>query len=80
MAIREVVQPAPQAGSLKHRLNRVIVSDDDIHAVWVIEKNGKRYERSVQVSPALTAQIMARPVVQTVLDQIKDDTYPRTGA
>lgn len=82
MAIREVVQTeTPGAHERRHRLVRVMITEDqDIYATWaVVHRNGKQQTVTTQVSPALKDLIIARVTFQNALQQIADDTYPRTG-
>lgn len=81
MSIREVVQTATADASRVQRMVRVVVTDDSqLYAIWrVMSALGVR-EVSVPVSDTLNANIVARPAFQTMLDNIRDDTFPRTGA
>lgn len=82
MSIREVSEPATVDTSKTQRMVRIIITDDnDIFAVWSVHRaNGKRIERSVQVSAELRALILARVSYQNFLDNIETDTYPRIGS
>ena len=82
MSLREITSTEDSVVTKTHRMMRLIVTDESqIFAVWSIDLgNGKRAERSVAVSPELNADAKANEIIRTLVDSIRDDTFPRTGA
>jgi hypothetical protein len=81
MAIREVAV-AVEAPSVAHRLLRIeLTADEQIVAVWAIrDRRGKTREARIAVTQAIADAIRTRPSFQAAIDQIAEDTFPRTGA
>jgi DNA invertase Pin-like site-specific DNA recombinase len=81
MPIRTVDVNDPAPAKRTQKLQRVVIQDDgSIAAHWVIQKkDGTRDQVSVEVSASTTANITARPAFQKLLDDIRDDTFSRTG-
>jgi hypothetical protein len=66
------------ATSGQKELVRLSLSVEGILAVWNIPGQfGGRTEVTVEVSASLAQAIMARPTLQTILDQLRDDTSAR---
>lgn len=61
-------------------MTRVFITEDQqIYAVWTVQKGNRHREYTVPVSETLRAQIMGRASVQTMIDNVRDDTKDRTG-
>lgn len=81
MSVREVAAVAPILAVRPHTLQRVTLVDGQLYAEWTITlPNGRRASRSVPVSEAMNATLTGRAAFVAMLDSIRDDTFPRTGA
>lgn len=65
----------------RQRLERIVFNDNGaISAHWIVTKrNGQSEQVVVEVSALIVANIVARAAVIKLLDDIKDDTFPRSG-
>lgn len=81
MAIREITTSEPATITTRRaEMMRVLVTEDqEIFAIWRIEKGGRVREFSVPVGKALRDNIVARPGFISILNAIRDDTHPRTN-
>ena len=81
MTIREVPAVATTIPATPHTLQRVTLVDGQLYAEWAITlPNGTRASRSVPVSAAVNATLTERASFVALLDAVRDDTFPRTGA
>lgn len=83
MSLRSVQLPAEQEDPREDRLMSIeFLKGGRIEATWAMSRRRGGNPRRVRipVSPNTAAAIMARAGVQTILDHIRDDTYPRARA
>lgn len=81
MALREVTTSENTSIETRKKLVRILFTEGaQIYAVWIVEKNGKHRERTVQVSEELRATIMGRAAVQVMIDNVRDDTKDKVNA
>ncbi len=81
MGLRNVEVKESKPVTRTQELKRVLFQEDgSISAHWVItKKDGTLAQLNVEVSAAGLAQLQARPAFQKIMDDIRDDTFSRTG-
>ena len=82
MAIRQQTVTDPAPGGRTQSMTAVHIKDDgSVTAHWVLTKrDGTTREVDVEITPALNTALASRAAFQTFLDNVRDDTFPRTGA